>query len=481
MKLSTAFAQGNLTPPGAPGPTMLTLSQIEPRTPISSLPFTISAPGSYYLTGNLSPGVNQNGIIVAADNVTIDLDGFTLSGGGGGSGEAIWSSTARQNVVIRNGTLRNWPGSGVNFYDSGSVLTTVENIQSISNGFTGIAVKNGSHVKDCLTVGNGIRGILVDTDTLVEHCKASGNLSLGIGAGTGCQLLNNLSETNGTGLSISGPNNIVSGNIVRFNTANYSIVQGNQLDLLLYQAPETIAWPAKVKLAAPLSVASGNAITITGNNVTLDLNGFTISSTENPSGPGSGILLNGPVQNVAILNGFIQGAVTNNGSGTYTGIGFGNGILGTNTFVGQRARPGCFGRRLPILRHFPWGQFDGGGILHRADGGILWNRSRCNQRFNSAGLRGWGPQLQFGCGLSGPNQRRQRGHFAGVAENCYGYSQTGEGISANVAQNCDGEGVIGLTAVDALNCKGNGSSGDGIDTGNWPELYRRIHRRWLRT
>ena len=27
---STAFAQGSLTPPGAPGPTMLTLSQVEP-------------------------------------------------------------------------------------------------------------------------------------------------------------------------------------------------------------------------------------------------------------------------------------------------------------------------------------------------------------------------------------------------------------------------------------------------------------------
>jgi hypothetical protein len=36
-------AQGSLTPPGAPAPTMKTLTQIEPRTPISSLPFTISA------------------------------------------------------------------------------------------------------------------------------------------------------------------------------------------------------------------------------------------------------------------------------------------------------------------------------------------------------------------------------------------------------------------------------------------------------
>src|ERR1700722_17008335 len=44
----SAFSQGSLTPPGAPAPTMLTLSQIEPRTPISSLPFNITRPGSYY-------------------------------------------------------------------------------------------------------------------------------------------------------------------------------------------------------------------------------------------------------------------------------------------------------------------------------------------------------------------------------------------------------------------------------------------------
>src|SRR6185437_1380639 len=38
----SSFGQGALTPPGGPAPTMKTLSQIEPRTPISSAPFTIN-------------------------------------------------------------------------------------------------------------------------------------------------------------------------------------------------------------------------------------------------------------------------------------------------------------------------------------------------------------------------------------------------------------------------------------------------------
>ena len=32
---SSLLAQGSLTPPGAPAPTMKTLAQIDPRTPIS--------------------------------------------------------------------------------------------------------------------------------------------------------------------------------------------------------------------------------------------------------------------------------------------------------------------------------------------------------------------------------------------------------------------------------------------------------------
>src|ERR1022692_1207533 len=90
--LPSAFGQGALTPPGAPVPTMKTLDQIEPRTPISSLPFTITVPGSYYVTSNLT--ASSGGILIATNNVTLDLDGSALSfiqmsGGGGGDGPSI--------------------------------------------------------------------------------------------------------------------------------------------------------------------------------------------------------------------------------------------------------------------------------------------------------------------------------------------------------------------------------------------------------
>src|SRR3979411_1007872 len=78
-QLST-FAQGSLTPPGAPAPTMKTLSQIEPRTAISFTPFVIPNAGSYYVTTNLVGISGTNGIVISSGNVTLDLNGFALLG-----------------------------------------------------------------------------------------------------------------------------------------------------------------------------------------------------------------------------------------------------------------------------------------------------------------------------------------------------------------------------------------------------------------
>src|SRR5271166_431225 len=44
-------------------------------------PVTITLPGAYRLSGNLTvPDANTNGILVMADNVFIDLNGFSIVG-----------------------------------------------------------------------------------------------------------------------------------------------------------------------------------------------------------------------------------------------------------------------------------------------------------------------------------------------------------------------------------------------------------------
>ena len=102
----TIFGQGSLTPPAAPAPTMKTLDQIEARTPISSLPFTISSPGSYYLTKSLNV-TTGNGITINAAQVTVDLNGFTISSNASsanGTGIALASGLA--DITIFNGHIK---------------------------------------------------------------------------------------------------------------------------------------------------------------------------------------------------------------------------------------------------------------------------------------------------------------------------------------------------------------------------------------
>src|ERR1035437_5568765 len=105
-QLSTVFAQGSLTPPGAPAPTMKTLAQIEPRTPISSAPFTITTPGSYYLTTNLTI-TSGDAITIGANGVTLDLNGFTIaSTAASATGSGIYINSGLRNLAILNGFIQ---------------------------------------------------------------------------------------------------------------------------------------------------------------------------------------------------------------------------------------------------------------------------------------------------------------------------------------------------------------------------------------
>jgi parallel beta-helix repeat protein len=227
----SAFGQGALSPTAAPAPTMKTLAQIEPRTPITNLPYTISSSGSYYVTTNLTcttcsgvqPGINFS-LIPLADNVTLDLNGFTLSGMAG-SGHGI-SASGGYNYVIRNGTLANWGEDGVDmslaansrfenlqFYGNGhigleaGVGSVVVNCEATANTVAGFSMLSGD-ISHCAAVGNGT-GIVASTGCVVADCAASGNNSTGfLLAGTGVEISHSVAIGN-TGIGILTSNGCV--------------------------------------------------------------------------------------------------------------------------------------------------------------------------------------------------------------------------------------------------------------------------------
>ena len=214
---------GSLTPPGPPAPTMKTLTEVQPRTPISSLPFTISQPGSYYLTQNhvLAPGVCCNGISVVANNVVLDLNGFEMSGVGsllGSAGVALGSSN---NSIVRNGTIRGFTGSGITSAGGNPPPVfnlIVEDVIVSDCGTTGFAYSGiylvRGIVRGSIVRGNKQAGITVLFDGLVEDCIADGNGNYGIEAGTGTTVRDCTVRHNGSaGIAIGDRTMIVGNNV----------------------------------------------------------------------------------------------------------------------------------------------------------------------------------------------------------------------------------------------------------------------------
>lgn len=209
------FAQGPLTPPGAPAPTMKALDQIASsgtainatNTPgDASYHFIIGSPGSYYLTGNL--GVTKaNGINVTAPGVTIELNGFQISRSSGAGGDGITIDPAAHRSVIKNGSIRGF-ANGVQctrtlpFVAEGGAflqLTVtacssygligggswqVDGCRADENGGVGINASRGT-ITNCVASRNQREGIFVGGVGVISNCLASGNQKDGIFCFTG--------------------------------------------------------------------------------------------------------------------------------------------------------------------------------------------------------------------------------------------------------------------------------------------------------
>ena len=179
---AAARAQGSLTPPGAPGPTMKSLSQIEPRIPISALPYSITNPGSYYVTTNLTGTSGFPGISIASDNVTLDLSGFTLQGVPG-STYGIYTITTFHDVVVRNGTLTGWGSSGLDCYAFGYPRNMVfEHLVTAGNGVCGLKAEADCIIRDCVSFGNTNDGFN-NVGGEITHCISRNNGGFGFSGG----------------------------------------------------------------------------------------------------------------------------------------------------------------------------------------------------------------------------------------------------------------------------------------------------------
>ena len=260
-----AYAQGPLQPPGPPAPTMKSLDELhsaladinatqEKRIPITSVPVNITRPGSYYFIGSINfSGTTGNAITVTVSNVTIDLNGFTISSSPGVTGDAIRINNGLRNVAVKNGAIagdttvtvsglppnRAWGGTaggfanGVNSPGAQTLNVRISDLSVSGCRADGIAAVDGAVIERVTASENAGRGINVGTAT-VTNCSASLNIAAGIVASAGAALNCTASDNGDNGIAAhtitncsayENGNNGLAGNAVSNSSA-----ESNELD-----------------------------------------------------------------------------------------------------------------------------------------------------------------------------------------------------------------------------------------------------------
>jgi parallel beta-helix repeat protein len=175
-------------------------------------PYVISTSGSYKLTGSLTVPASTNGINVTANNVTIDMNGFLITGTGSASGLINGvSASGIADVTVENGTIT---GMGLAIWLGKSGV--VKNVHVDVNGF-GVDVGDNSVVEGCTANNSSTQyGISCSSGCSITGNTANGNGDEGIFcSGSGCQITGNTANgNNGVGINCQDNACVISGNTV---------------------------------------------------------------------------------------------------------------------------------------------------------------------------------------------------------------------------------------------------------------------------
>jgi parallel beta-helix repeat protein len=197
-------------------------------------------------------GCRSNGIVIGADNVTLDLNGHTIAGDGAlvdcpdgaACDRGVDNSQGHTGVTVKDGAIT---GFGIGVWVEGAAATSARNLTTSDNAFLGILVigstetvltgnvvlRNGvgndgagiavvgsenSHMQRNTVRGNGSQGLQVvggSDHSVIAHNEVTDNLDAGIGVdGNDNQITRNIVSRNGDDIIVAGDHNVAARNLV---------------------------------------------------------------------------------------------------------------------------------------------------------------------------------------------------------------------------------------------------------------------------
>jgi len=256
-------------------------------------------------------GCTNNGIVIGADNITLDLNGHTVAGTAASGDQGGVVLVGRTGVAVRNGTVRNFD---VGVVIEGGSANTVEGVNAVDNisfsgttnrGGDGIAIlsSKNNRIAHNNTVNNGpFSGIGIYTDVDSAHPRSTGGVSSG-----------NIVDGNVVQGNIQGrtPNNVVNNDNIGIrlepgNTGNSILnnrVAGNGLDGITLFVRNTFT-------VVGSNIVTGNGFyrqtARRGNGIGLQIGGANDNLVEN------NLVTRNADNGISIRNGSLRNTVRNN-------------------------------------------------------------------------------------------------------------------------------------------------------------------------
>ncbi len=181
----------------------------------AGFPVTISQPGSYKLSSNLLvPDASTTAIVITADGVSVDLNGFSIIGPTVCNGQQFKPTTScaplssspesgigiivglNSGVSIANGTIRGMGNDGILVGGSG---VRIDRVSAFGNGGAGFAT-NGI-TTNCTALFNLSVGFSFGGTALGNVAQANGNAGF---SGTGVAKNNQASSNGNDGIAVRG-------------------------------------------------------------------------------------------------------------------------------------------------------------------------------------------------------------------------------------------------------------------------------------